>query len=306
MSVSSFYKQLSNSQVAEEYMILEVLPATTAIKEKIVGGITTYKKEFKVKAKAKPDILKVRLTKSDLGQQLTFGYQRAGDDTKDIPTDQIATPVATFTFSKDFTLSMTTTTEFNMTRSLIYLPLNTNFPGIDAQKLSGVFGQWLLIGQFFEHIKILSAMGDYTPELVKMLMLYVSYQDVKVAKLEESGGWVKDEEISLTDVALVFKDNMARLRTELPKPKMAKFYNADLVLAPAPVEPTPAIALATTEIVEIPDQVDQVVEVITPEQTLEIPNEDQAIETQTEEEKTSEKKVIEVPSEEVTEEPTAE
>jgi len=248
--MSSFTKQIGSFQVSHEYTQLEVVKAKVTEKEKVTNGQLVKTKTFKEVAKAKTDILTVRLTTSDLGQQLTFCFQRGGneEDAKD-PVSRI---LATFTMTKDFKLSMVCNQEFNAISSYTFKPLLTAFPGIEAGSISDVFSQWLCTDEFFEHLKIVSSKKGYTPGLVKMLVLYISYQDVKDEMGTKLGQLSEDMVIDVNEVAKVFRANMQELQMKIPK--MAEHYKPDLLLSPA-TNPTPK-----TEENSIP-----VVEVITPE-----------------------------------------
>lgn len=273
--MSSFGKDIGNFQVSHEYTILQVLKAKVTEKDKVVDGKNVTTKTFKEVAKAKVDTFKVQLTTSDLGQQLTFTYQRGGND--DDAKDPLGRILATFTMKKNFELSLTYETEFTAIDAFVYKPVLTSFSGIEANSVSSVFSKWLCSKEFFEHLKIVSSQKGYTPALVKMLMLYISYQDVKDNIGTDLGQLAQNMVVDTQEVARVFRANMQDLQNKLPR--MAQHYKADLLLspaqAPAPVEKvdTPETPQTTTA----PDQV----EVITPDQ-VEIPNEVQPIETDAE------------------------
>jgi len=260
--MSSFSKKLSNLQVSHEYCQLDVVAAKVAEKTKIVNGQETIVRTFKEISKAKTDILRVQLLSYDAGQQLNFSMMRGGDDedAKD-PTTRI---LATFTMFKDFKLSMVSNNEFNRITAYTYKPLITAFSGIEASTLSGVFGQWLVTEEFFSHLKILSAKGGYTPALVKMLVLYISYQDVKQETLENITGQLSQSmEVDVQRVATIFKANMAELKSEIPR--MAKYYQSELMIEPS-TEETKAIEPAKNleaieEVEQVEDPSDAVVTV---------------------------------------------
>lgn len=290
--MSSFGKEIGAYQVSHEYTILQVLRAKVTEKEKFVDGKLTMSKTFKEVAKAKVDTLKVQLTTSDLGQQLAFTYQRGGND-EDVK-DPLGRILATFTMTKNFELSLVYNTEFTAIDSFVYKPVLTGFPGIEAGSVSEVFSKWLCCNEFFEHLKIVSSKKGYTPALVKMLMLYISYQDVKDQIGTNLGQLTTDTVIDTQEVARVFRANMQDLQNKLPR--MAQHYKADLLLAP----------VAEPAIVTTPDQ--QTVEVITPDQ-VETPTEPIEAPAEPIEVAINEEVTEEAPAEPIeapTEEPTAE
>jgi hypothetical protein len=282
--MSSFGKDIGNFQVSHEYTQLEVVAAKVTTKDKVVNGQMTTTKIFKEVAKAKTDKLKVQLTASDLGQQLTFCFQRGGndEDAKD-PTSRI---LATFTMTKDFQLSLVCNTEFNEIKSYVYKPLLTQFQGIEASSISSVFSKWLCSNEFFEHLKIVSSQKGYTPALVKMLMLYISYQDVKDEMGTELGQLPQNLIVDIQEVAKVFRANLQALQNKLPR--MAQHYKPDLMLSPADTTPQPENSQeSTVEVVETINagsNTDPIAEEVEKEgQTIEIVPEKETIDPDTEE-----------------------
>lgn len=256
--MSSFTKQIGSYQVSHEYTQLEVVKAKVTEKEKVTNGQLIKSKTFKEVAKAKTDTLTVRLQTYELGQQLTFCFQRGGneEDAKD-PVSRI---LATFTMTKDFKLSMVCNHEFNAISSYTFKPLLTTFPGIEAGSISDVFSQWLCTEGFFEHLKIVSSKKGYTPGLVKMLVLYISYQDVKDEMGTKLGQLSEDMVVDVNEVAKVFRANMQELQMKIPK--MAEHYKPDLLLSPASNAPqnlpssentdsTPAVDVITPDVEEV-------------------------------------------------------
>jgi len=288
--MSSFSKKLSNLQVSHEYCQLDLVAAKVVEKPKVVNGQETIVKTFKEINKAKTDILRVQLLSYDAGQQLNFSMMRGGndEDAKD-PTTRI---LATFTMTKDFKLSMVSNNEFNRISSYTFKPLITAFSGIEANTLSGVFGQWLGTEEFFSHLKIISSEGGYTPALVKMLVLYISYQDVKQETLEQLTGQLSHGmEIDVNRVAQVFKANMAELKSDIPR--MAKYYQSELMISPSTEENKaiePAENLEATEEVE---QVEPSDAVVTVNQNVSEPAVDEAIESETVDQSISEEPTTE-------------
>ena len=241
--MSSFTKQIGSYQVSHEYTQLQVIKAKVTEKEKVVKGKSVKVKTFKEVANTKTDTFTVRLTTSDLGQQLTFCFQRGGND--EDAKDPLSRVLATFTMTKRFELSMVCNTEFNQINSYTYQPLLTAFPGIEATSISDVFSQWLCTKEFFEHLKIVSAKKGYTPALVKMLLLYVSYQDVKESLGDKLGKFTEEMVIDIKEVAKVFRANMQDLQSSLPR--MAQHYKPDLLLSPSPIEPQQEVTEQMTE-----------------------------------------------------------
>lgn len=254
--MSSFSKNIGSFQVSHEYTQLQVVKAKITEKTKVVNGQEVKTKVFKEVTKAKTDILTARLTASDLGQELTFRMQRGGNE--EDAKDPLGRVLATFIMTKDFKLSMVCTHEFNTIDSYIYKPLLTAFPDIEAQSVSDVFSQWLCTDEFFSHLQIVSAKKGYTPALIKMLVLYISYQDVKDETGTRLGQLTSDTIIDVQEVAKVFRANMQELQTKLPK--MAEHYKPDLMLPPAsdtlPVVEG-AIVPDELEPVEVVEEVDQ-------------------------------------------------
>ncbi|MEG4507004.1 hypothetical protein QUA81_25430 [Microcoleus sp. F6_B4] len=215
-----------------EYTLLQVVKAKVTEKEKVVNGQLVKVKTFKEVAKAKTDVLKATLTSSDLGRQLAFSFQRGGneEDAKDPESRILATFTVAKKSDKNFELSFTYKTEFEALGAHTYKPLIIAFPGIEAISIADVFSQWLCTPEFFEHLKIMAYKGGYTPALVKMLVLYMSYQDVKTDALVQVGKFSKDMVIDINEIAKVFRANMQELKSDVPR--MAKHYSADLMLTP--------------------------------------------------------------------------
>lgn len=250
---TSFDKKIGAYQVSHEYTQLQAIKAKVTEKDKVINGQTVKIKTFKEVNKAKTDTFTVRLTTSDLGQQLTFCFQRGGND-EDVK-DPLSRILATFTMTKDFQLSMVCDHEFNKIDSYIYKPLLTAFPGIEAGSVSEVFSEWLCTPEFFSHLQIVSSKKGYTPALVKMLILYISYQDVKDEMGTQSGQLPQNMVVDVQEVAKVFRANMQALQNKLPR--MAQHYKPDLMLSGS-TEPTQPITNETVEKVEVitPDQVE--------------------------------------------------
>ncbi|MEG4579058.1 hypothetical protein QUA71_05400 [Microcoleus sp. MON1_C5] len=234
--MSSFGKDIGSFQVSHEYTQLQVVKARVTEKEKVVNGQLVKTKIFKEVAKAKTDTLTVRLTTSDLGQQLTFCFQRGGneEDAKD-PTSRV---LATFTMKKNFELTMVCNQEFNAINSYTYKPLLTAFPGIEAGSVSDVFSQWLCTDEFVEHLKIVSAKKGYTPALVKMLFLFIAYQQERYSKFVELGEYSKTMEIDLDRVVAIFKEYISGFSEDFSV-HLKKHYNVSQFTLSAAA--TPAI-----------------------------------------------------------------
>lgn len=227
-----FRKRLSFASESVEFTQLEMLPATTFIKTKKGknGEEDAEVKEFKPIKDARVEILTIALQPSDKGQQLVFRYTNAIEFTQDI---------AFFTLSGDENLPIEkritweTTTLFTQTKSLKYLPVNSNFPGIETISLARVVEEWLMSPAFVNHLTVLCEMGHYTPDLVKMLILCISYLEVRDdVRVERDGKFSKSMTLDLNLVLARFKEQMAGLIEDTPR--LSKFLDvSQFTLAPA-------------------------------------------------------------------------
>lgn len=270
---TSFDKKIGSFQVSHEYTQLQVVKAKVTEKAKGTNGQSTLIKTFKEVAKANVDTLTVRLTTSELGQQLTFCFQRGGNEND--AKDPLSRILATFTMTKDFQLSMVCNHEFNDISSYVYKPLLTAFPGIEAASISDVFSQWLCTPKFFEHLQIVSSKKGYTPALVKMLILYISYQDVK-DDLGTTLGQFTEDAVDVQEVAKVFRANMQALQNKLPR--MAQHYKPDLMLSGS--TETTQQTNETVEVIvnEIPTEKDEPIEVLATEEETETTTDEEVVE----------------------------
>jgi hypothetical protein len=231
-----FRQRLSFASESVEYTQLEMLPATTSIKTKKGknGEEDNKTKEFKPVKDAKVEILSTHLQSSDRGKQLIFRYINGNNLTQD---------VAFFTLSSDASLPMEqrvnweTTPLFTQTKALTYKPINSNFPGIETISLERVVSEWITSPAFASHITVLCEMGHYTPDLVKMLILCISYLEVRDdVRVEEDGKFSKLMKVDLGLVVNRFKEQMSGLIEDTPR--LSKFLDvSQFTLAPA-TEPT--------------------------------------------------------------------
>lgn len=273
---TSFDKKVGAFQVSHEYTQLQLVAAKVTEKTKNENGQQVKIRTFKEINKAKTDTLTARLTSSELGQQLSFGFMRGGSE--EDAKDPISRILAVFTMTVDFKMSMVSNHEFNAIDSYIFKPLITAFPGIEAESVSDVFSQWLCTPEFFEHLKIVSSKKGYTPALVKMLVLYISYQDVKDEMGTQTGQVTMKDAVDINEVAKVFQANISALQSSVPK--MAKHYSLDLMLAPSKeppnLEPSQAVENTSLIIAEEPNspdttQDDQSVLTLEPTPIVEVP-----------------------------------
>ena len=225
-------KRLSFASESVEFTQLEMVAATTSTKTKKgkKGEEDTEVKEFKPVKDAKTEILTISLETTEKGKQLIFRYTNAIDFTQDI---------AFFTLSNDESLpiekriSWETTALFTQTKALKYLPLNSNFPGIEVISLERVVAEWIISPAFFEHLTVLCDMGHYTPDLVKMLILCISYLEVRDdVRVEKDGRFSKSMDVDLGLVVARFKEQMVGLIEDTPR--LSKFLDvSQFTLAPA-------------------------------------------------------------------------
>jgi hypothetical protein len=178
-----------------EETCLEIFAATFTkkIDKKSGKEVKTYKK---VK-NAKVEIISVSLVKSEKGQQLRFDYQSA---------EGIRRTVSTFNFMSDFTIAWDVTPEWSAINYRIHKPLNSNFSPIESMALHDLFCQWLLSDAFVQHITVLSGQGVYAPELIKLLFLFIAYQQGRYSKAVELGEYSLTMEIDLDRVVVIFKE----------------------------------------------------------------------------------------------------
>ena len=226
-----FRQRLSFASESVEYTQLEMLPATTSIKTKKGknGEEDTQTKEFKPIKNAKVEILSIHLQSSNKSQQLVFRYTNGNDLTKD---------VALFTLFSDASLPIEqrinweTTPFFTQTKALTYKPINSNFPGIETISLERVISEWIISPAFASHLTVLCEMGHYTPNLVKMLILCISYLEVRDdVRVEEDGKFSKLMKVDLGLVITRFKEQMSGLIEDTPR--LSKFLDvSQFTLAP--------------------------------------------------------------------------
>ena len=179
-----------------EETCLEIFAATFTkkIDKKSGKEVKTYKKVKNAKVK----IISVSLVKSDKGQQLRFDYQSA---------EGIRRTVSTFNFMSDFTLAWDVTPEWSdLNKYRIHKPLNSNFSPIESYALHDLFSQWFQSDAFVQHITVLSDQGVYAPELIKLLLLFIAYQQERSSKAVELGGYSLTMEIDLDRVVVIFKE----------------------------------------------------------------------------------------------------
>ncbi len=247
-----FRQRLSFASESVEYTQLEMLPATTAIKIKKGknGEEDTQIKEFKPVKNAKVEILSIHLQSGDTGQQLIFRYTNGNDITQD---------VALFTLSSDTNLPIEkrvnweTTPLFTQTKALTYKPINSNFPGIETISLERVISEWVISPAFAIHLTVLCEMGHYTPDLVKMLILCISYLEVRDdVRVEESGKFNKDMKVDLNLVTIRFKEQMSGLMEDTPR--LFRFLDvSQFTLSPASQESIPQIESGEPKIEPLAD-----------------------------------------------------
>lgn len=267
-------KRLSFASESQEVTQLEVVAATVKTKK---GKDGEEEKEFKPVKDAKTETLSIVLqAANEKGRQLVFRYTNAVEFTQDI---------AFFTLSSDNRLPIEkritweTTTVFTQTRALTYKPLNSNFPGIEAISLERVVAQWIISPAFFNHLTVLCEMGHYTPDLVKMLILCISYLEVRDdVRVEKDGKFSKSMSIDLNLVVSRFKEQMTGLIEDIPN--LSKHLDvSQFTLAPVQelkqIEPEESVLEAPAPIQKTitlkPDTSLPVVEVthLTPEVTTE-------------------------------------
>lgn len=243
-------KRLSFASESVEFTQLEMVAATTSIKTKKGknGEEDTQIKEFKPVKDAKTEIITISLETNEKGKQLIFRYTNAVEFTQDI---------AFFTLSSDEKLPIEkritweTTALFTQTKALKYLPLNSNFPGIETISLERVVAEWIISPAFFNHLTVLCEMGHYTPELVKLLILCISYLEVRDdVRVDRDGKFSKSMMFDLNLVTVRYKEQMAGLIEDTPR--LSKFLDvSQFTLAPAsePAEESKE-SESTVEVVE--------------------------------------------------------
>jgi hypothetical protein len=199
-----------------EEICLEIFAATCTkkIDKKSGKEVKTYKK---VK-NAKVEIISISLVKSDKGQQLLFDYQSA---------EGIRRTVSTFNFMSDFTLAWDVTPEWSDLKDRIHKPLNSNFSPIESYALHDLFCQWFQSDAFVQHITVLSDQRVYAPELIKLLLLFIAYQQERSSKAVELGGYSLTMEIDLDHVVVIFKDYIEKYISGLSEDfvHLKKYYN---------------------------------------------------------------------------------
>ena len=227
-----FRKRLSFASESVEFTQLEMLPATTSIKIKKGknGEEDTEVKEFKPIKDAKVEILTIALQPSEKGQQLVFKYTSGNDHTQDVAFFSL---LADESLPTEQRVTWETTPVFTQAKALKYLPVNSNFPGIETISLERVVSEWIISPAFANHLTVLCEMGHYTPDLVKMLILCISYLEVRDdIRVERDGKFSKSMAIDLNLVLARFKEQMVGLMEDTPR--LSKFLDvSQFTLAPA-------------------------------------------------------------------------
>jgi len=228
-----FRQNLSFVSESVETTQLELIPATCTTKIKTdKHGKAQLVKTYKTAKNAKVEVISVTLLASERGQQLVFRYTNGLELTQD---------VAFFTLLIDGKIIWDTKPLFTQAKALTYKPVNSNFSPIEGDDLEEIFSKWLTSEAFSQQVTILSDTGIYTPALVKLLFLFIAYQEGRYYKCVELGGYSKTMEIDLDRVVVIFKEYISGLSEDFSV-HLKKHYNvSQFTLSAAATPPIESI-----------------------------------------------------------------
>lgn len=174
-----------------------------------------------------PKEISVTWTEDQLGQHLLL-------------KDNTAT-VATFSLLNDKTIVWQPLEAYEREQTrIIAIPTNRNNDLVIAETLFSFFEQWLYSKPFAQRLDQLSKELVYPPRLVKLLLLFMAYQEERSDKGQDAAKLSMMMNISLDSVVQKFKFYIEQLTGDVAY--MQRLYSLDEKFILSPAKPTtPAI-----------------------------------------------------------------
>jgi len=141
-------------------------------------------KDVYKKVKNAPDeAIAVTLVESEEGQRLQFTYSNS------ITTKGEPKIVASFNLLSNMTLEWNVDPEFDKFQKRISMAAFSGLV-IHSEGLDDLFLTWLKNDEFIDHAKTMASRLVYPPKLMKMILLWVSYMDVRSTQ-----GWTEGQQL---------------------------------------------------------------------------------------------------------------
>ncbi|MEG4199956.1 hypothetical protein [Microcoleus sp. Pol12A5] len=144
--------------------------------------------------------------------------------------------VATFSKLNNDSLQWKPLSGFNKLSRQIAIPTWYNYDPILSTSLEQFFLQWLVSQGFAEHLSLCSRRRAYSPALVKLLLLYMSYAAEQTEISTETELLGSDMQLSLDKVGETYKNLISGLVQDTPH--MKRIYELDETFALQAVKPT--------------------------------------------------------------------
>jgi hypothetical protein len=145
--------------------------------------------------------------------------------------------VATFSLLKNQSIQWNKPSgEFDRSVKRIAIPHVPEYSPIVSNSLKEFFLEWLMSEAFIKNLTLRSRTLEYFPKLVKLLLLYLSYEAERAENLKKSKFLEIDSQVSLDEVAKTFKNLVSGMAGDTPS--MKQIYKVDETFALQPVKPT--------------------------------------------------------------------
>lgn len=144
--------------------------------------------------------------------------------------------VATFSKLSNGSLQWKPLSGFNKLSRQIAIPTWYLYDPILSTSLEQFFLQWLVSQGFAEHLSLCSRKRKYSPALVKLLLLYMSYAAEQTEIFTETELLGSDMQVSLDEVAKTYNNLISGLVQDTPH--MKRIYELDETFALQAVKPT--------------------------------------------------------------------
>lgn len=211
------YAYLSTEKIAYKYF-----PATEKTNAK--GG-----KNYTAIRNAKEEEISIRWHDSEVGQHLTLWKN-----------DILA---ATFTLTNDKQMMWQPQEIYSIDQELVAKPSNPNNVAIVSTSLYNFFQTWLNSKPFAMYLDSLSREQVYPPSLVKLLLLYISYLNIRTKTAQKLGGKLTedlDSKVDKSQVAKIFNILLSQVVGDTPH--MVRMYSdANSYLLPASTNTTTVV-----------------------------------------------------------------
>jgi hypothetical protein len=126
--------------------------------------------------------------------------------------------------------------EFDRSVKRIAIPHVPEYSPIVSNSLKEFFLEWLMSEAFIKNLTLRSRTREYCPKLVKLLLLYLSYEAERAENLKKSKFLEIDSQVSLDEVAKTFKNLVSGLAGDTPS--MKQIYKVDETFALQAVKPS--------------------------------------------------------------------